>query len=155
MFTYFHGAFNFRWNDTTPLLSTRNLSREGANVYPTEETKLIFLSTVFWGTFCKSFVSFIPRSCWQVNAPRGAIYSAPIGSYSNRTWFPDDSYLTNGKECVARFSRRSWGRTRDESLRESAWEAKEYHHVTFCRAERRWKTENKAKKVIECKYNQK
>ena len=35
--------------------------------------------------------------------------------------------LTKGKECVARFSRCSWERTRDESLRVSAWEANVVH----------------------------
>ena len=27
-------------------------------------------------------------------------------SYSIRTWFPEDSYVTNGKKCMARFSKR-------------------------------------------------
>ena len=34
LFTYFHGAFNFRLNDTMPRLSTSNLTRQGANKYP-------------------------------------------------------------------------------------------------------------------------
>lgn len=56
----------------------------------------------------------------------GAIYTAPIGSYSTRTWFPDDSYERNKQKgndvwLVAADAR--GGGTRDESIRESAEEA--------------------------------
>ena len=37
VFIYFHGAFNFRSNDTIPLLSTRILTPMSANAYITEE----------------------------------------------------------------------------------------------------------------------
>ena len=58
----------------------------------------------------------------MVNAPRGAIYTAPIGLYSTRTLFPDDSYLTNGRNVWLVSADAPEGGTRDESLRESAWE---------------------------------
>ena len=35
------------------------------------------------------------------------ICTAPIGPYPTWTRFPYESYLTMGKECVTRFSRRS------------------------------------------------
>ena len=66
---------------------------------------------------------FIRRRSWLVYAPRGALFTAPIGPYPTRTWFPYDSYLTMGKECVARFSRRSWWTNAWRTLGESAREA--------------------------------
>ena len=75
-------------------------------------------------------------------------YSAAIGSYSTRTRFLDDSDVTNGKECIARFNRRSWGSNAWRILRKvcgggnaGPWcrsFAKEFVHAFSCASIELW-----------------
>ena len=109
IFIYFHDAFNFtsRWNDTITLLSTPISTRESANAYPTEETKLMFLRNILKRPRLIHDSSEVEGDALTLP---GEINTALIGSSVARTWFPDDSFLTKGNECVARFSWRLWAR---------------------------------------------
>ena len=77
--------------------------------------KWIFLPTMFWEIFRKSFDSFMIHL--KIYAPRGAIYTAPIGPYPTCTWFPYDSYLINdGKGMCCSFQHRQPRRTVSEIM---------------------------------------
>ena len=72
-FTYFHGAFNFRWNDSIPLLSTRIWTRESANVYPPSKQNLC--AEEYFERLRPFHVH--PKTVWLVSADLNKCYWNP------------------------------------------------------------------------------
>ena len=120
VFMYLQGTFNFRWNDTMPLLSTFNLNRESANTYATEETNYMFRE-IFW----KSFVSFMIHSKKKLLGLRsqGSILHSADWFLSVMHVIPIWYLRNNGKGLCGSFQQTLVGRNAWRTLREPVREA--------------------------------